>query len=307
MNFGKVIYTNNDGTVLTTEFNQRIDKLKQRFLNIKHLSRVFSTTDMIKQMHWAFNEEKESFYTVPDSDELIEQYLLIYDGEDIFDFLSSDNKRFKMTLNLDVEGANEIEKVLKQMEVVLDEEGFTKSSYGMAGYGKMFSDQENLIMNDLLKSVSMSIGVIFIIMFLLWRSFSSSLFCMVPNISPVLGMFITMGVFGIWLDIGTAMIASVTVGIAVDDTIHVFQGFLTNFKEKKMNLKDALFETYNESGRAIIITTLILSSQFAILMMTNFYPLRNFGLLTAVGIIVALIFDLLLLPALISLQYQRSK
>ncbi|MFT6633377.1 MAG: putative RND superfamily exporter protein [Bacteriovoracaceae bacterium] len=299
-----LLFTNSNKSLVTTKFNNRIESVKEEFLKIPNLARVFSATDIIKQMNWAFNEEQENFFSIPSSDELIEQYLLVYDGEDIFDFLSNDHKRFKMSVNLNVHGANEIEEVLIKMEKVLIENGFNKYDVGMAGSGKLFSDQENLIMKDLLTSVSLSIIVIFVIMLFLWRSFSSAFYCMLPNISPVLAMFITMGVFGIWLDIGTAMIASVTVGIAVDDTIHIFQGFLNNFKEKKLELKEALTNTYNESGRAIIITTIILAAQFAVLMVTDFYPMRNFGMLTTIGIIVALLFDLFVLPALIVITFK---
>jgi predicted RND superfamily exporter protein len=100
------------------------------------------------------------------------------------------------------------------------------------------------------------------------------------------------------------MIASVTVGIAVDDTIHIFEGFMR--RKLLMPVEQAIRETYHESGRAIIITSFILSAQFIILSFIDFVPLRNFGLLTTLGIVTALVFDLLLLPAMIMLKY-RSK
>jgi predicted RND superfamily exporter protein len=128
---------------------------------------------------------------------------------------------------------------------------------------------------------------------------------MLPNLAPVLAMFIIMGIFNIWLDIGTAMIASITVGIAVDDTIHIFEGFFRRIKS--MDVKQALLETYQESGKAIIITSFILSAQFSVLIFSNFIPLRNFGLLTTIGIITALVFDLILLPALLILKYSNRK
>jgi predicted RND superfamily exporter protein len=297
-----LVFDKGEDDVISSKFNQKIDVLKTSLLTVPNVGRVFSATDIIKQLNWAFQGESPKNFMVPRSDELISQYLFIYDGEDIYDFLSRDQERFKMTLNLNVEGANEIEKTLKSIEDKIREVDFSKYKWAISGYGKMFSDQENLIMNDLFKSVGISFIVIFTLMSFLWRSISGSLFCMLPNISPVIAMFIFMGVFGIWLDIGTAMIASVTVGIAVDDTIHIFEGFMR--RKELMSVDDALRKTYKESGRAIIITSFILSAQFLILMFIDFVPLRNFGLLTTIGIVTALVFDLLLLPAMIILKYR---
>jgi predicted RND superfamily exporter protein len=299
-----IVFDSEESSVVSIGFNEKIDSLKKVILSLPEVTRVFSPTDIIKQLNWAFHNERKEFFSVPKSDELMEQYLLIYDGEELYNFLSRDSSRFKMTVSLNIEGANEIEVVLNQIESLIKSEDFSKYKWGLAGYGKMFSDQENLILMDLMKSVAISFAVIFILMAFLWRSFYGSLFCMVPNISPVIAMFIFMGIFGIWLDIGTAMIASVTVGIAVDDTIHIYAGFLKRFE--KLGLIEALRSTYNESGRAIIITTIILCSQFLVISIADFKPLRNFGLLTTIGVLTALLFDLILLPALIVIKHRTK-
>ena len=299
-----IVFDKQEENLISKKFNQKIDSLKENLVNIENVGRVFSATDIIKQLNWAFLGEKGDTFKVPESDELINQYLFIYDGEDIYDFLSRDQERFKMTLNLNVQGANQIEQVLNQVTTKIKEIGFSGVKWAYAGYGKMFSDQENLIIEDLHKSVAISFAIIFLLMLTLWRSFAGALFCMIPNASPVITMFIVMGMFGIWLDMGTAMIASVTVGIAIDDTIHVYEGFMSRMN--KMSVKEALFETYSESGRAVIITSIILSAQFLVLMFVDFMPLKNFGLLTTIGILTALVYDLLLLPAMILFRF-RSK
>jgi predicted RND superfamily exporter protein len=144
-------------------------------------------------------------------------------------------------------------------------------------------------------------------MLLLWRSFSQALLCMIPNLSPILLIFIFMGIFGIWLDMATAMIASVAAGIAVDDTIHVFHGFIKRVKAGSTPVS-ALVRTYHQAGRAVLTTTIILSAQFMVLMASEFIPTGNFGLLTSIGLVAALLFDLMLLPAILLLIYEpRSR
>jgi predicted RND superfamily exporter protein len=136
----------------------------------------------------------------------------------------------------------------------------------------------------------------------LWRSFRQALLCMIPNLSPILLIFIFMGIFNIWLDMATAMIASVAVGIAVDDTIHVFHGFIKRYKGGSRPVT-SLVRTFNQAGRAVLTTTIILCAQFLVLTTSEFIPTGNFGLLTSIGLVAALLFDLMILPALLILVY----
>ena len=127
---------------------------------------------------------------------------------------------------------------------------------------------------------------------------------MFPNVVPIMAIFIIMGFFGIWLDMGTAIIASVAVGIAVDDTMHVFHIYQEQ-RNRDVRTVVALARSMRRAGRAIVATTVILAAQFLLLMMSPFHPTANFGMLTAVGLITALFLDLLFLPALI-VVWERS-
>jgi predicted RND superfamily exporter protein len=118
--------------------------------------------------------------------------------------------------------------------------------------------------------------------------------------------FYCYGFFGIWLDMATAMVASVAVGIAIDDTIHVYHGFILRVKQG-IHSVFALARTYHQAGRAVITATIILCSQFLSLMVSAFVSMEHFRILTSVGLLSALLFDLLLLPAiLITVFKQRS-
>ena len=115
-----------------------------------------------------------------------------------------------------------------------------------------------------------------------------------------------MGAAGIWLDMATAMIASVAVGIAVDDTIHVYHGFIHRVRSGIKPVA-AIIRTYRQAGRAVMTTTIILSAQFLVLLASQFVPTTHFGLLTCVGLVVALLFDLVLLPAILILIYGEKR
>jgi transposase-like protein len=168
----------------------------------------------------------------------------------------------------------------------------------IAGVGRLFADMEDLLIAGQVYSLWGALALIFVFILLFLRSLPAAALCMIPNLSPVFLIFVIMGSTGIWLDMATAMIASVAIGIAVDDTLHVYHGFQQRMKRGASPVL-ALLRTYHGAGRAVVTTTVILSAQFMILTASDFIPTRNFGLLTTAGLIAALLFDLLLLPALL--------
>ena len=148
--------------------------------------------------------------------------------------------------------------------------------------------------------------MIFLMMAWMWRSLWQSVLTMIPNLVPIAMIFMFMGVAGIWLDMATVMVASVTAGIAVDDTIHLYHGFKERM-QRGSTAVNALMRTYAQAGRAVIVTTTILASQFLVLMTSDFTPFSKFGLLTALGLVTALIFDLFVTPALLMVVYGRKQ
>jgi hypothetical protein len=122
---------------------------------------------------------------------------------------------------------------------------------------------------------------------------------MIPNLFPILLNFGIMGLFNIPLDTGTALIAAVALGIAVDDTIH----FLTDYQRRRAQgvpIMETLQGVIQDKGRAIISSSMILTIGFGVLVLSRFMPVVHFGLLCAVIMITALIGDLVLMPAMIS-------
>ncbi len=272
----------------------------------KEVDKATSYADFIEEMHWGFHNEDPAFRAIPDDPELISQYLFIYDGTDIYDFIDRDLRTARITLSLNIHGASEIDGFIDKTRNYLSARSPPGVNWEIAGISRMFSDQVDLLIEGQIKSIIGAIAIIFALMLLQWRSVRDSLICMVPNLSPVLLIFIVMGTLGIWLDMATAMIASVTVGIAIDDTIHVYHGFIDRVR-KGIHPVFAIARTYRQAGRAVLTTTIILSVQFLMLVTSDFIPIANFGLLTTVGLIAALLFDLILLPAMLVMLFSRKK
>ena len=282
----------------------RIREFQRWVETLAEVDKSISHADFVEEMNWGFNSEGPEFRRIPDNPNLVSQYLLVYDGNDLFDFVDQEYRVSHVSLNLNVHSANEISQTMAQIRNYLRKHVGDDMQWDIAGFGRLFADQEDLLVKGQISSLSGALLIIFILMLVAWRSIGGAVICMVPNLSPVLLIFIVMGITGIWLDMATAMIASVAVGIAVDDTIHIYHGFIVRVK-RGIRPVIALARTYRQAGRAVVTTTVILCAQFMVLVSSQFVPTTHFGLLTSIGLVAALLFDLLLLPAILILIYNK--
>lgn len=264
---------------------------------------ALSMVDMLEEMHWAFHDEDPEFRTLPDRRDLIAQYLFVYDGQDLYDLVNRDFTRAIVLMNLNVTGAHEIGQVLEAFRGKLDS-SVEVLDWELSGMGRLFVEQEELLIEGQLRSLIAVAVMISVLMLILWRSAAAASVTMLTNLSPLLVIFIVMGAFGVWLDMATAMVASVAIGIAVDDTIHTYYGFLF-YRRRGSWVVAALARALQRSGRAVTATTIVLCAQFLVLAASDFQPTAAFGLLTAIGLVAALVFDLLLMPAMVTVLAKR--
>ena len=262
------------------------------------VDKTVSAADFIEEIHWGFNAEDPAFRSIPDDPQLVSQYLFIYDGDDLFDFVDHEFRTSHVSLSINTHPANEIAALMDKIRGYMSDHAPPGLQWEIAGNSRLFADMEELLVKGQVYSLWGSLILIFLLMLFLWRSLGGALLCMIPYVSPILLIFIVMGLFGFWLDMATAMIASVAVGIAVDDTIHVYHGYIRRLNAGVRPVT-ALARTYSQAGRAVVTTIVILSAQFMILISSLFQPTSHFGLLTSIGLWAALVFDLLLLPSIL--------
>ena len=148
-----------------------------------------------------------------------------------------------------------------------------------------------------------NLGVIILFIFLLisfiFRSFFVGLFSLLPNILPLFAITATVGLLDFGMNVATTIVYTIAFGIAVDDTIH----FLARYKiEKERGVENhqAVLNSIKTSGGAIILTTIILVAGFGVLISSHFYANYITGLLVCIGMIMALLCDLFLLPLVLS-------
>ncbi len=284
---------------------EQIQQLQSWLKQQPEVDKVTTVVDVIKDMHQAFHQDEPNNRIIPDNNPLISQYLFVYDGEDIYEVVNREFDQTRIVISMNVHNSKQIRQFINRIADYLDSH-LKQVKWDIGGDGRIFADQDKLLIQGQINSLFIAIILIFMIMLLIWRNLGFAVLSMIPNLSPIIGIFILMGLLGIWLDMATAMIASVSIGIAVDDTIHMLHGFKKRI-DKGVSTVFALVQSYYKTGRAIIVTTVILCAQFFLLAFSEFVPTAHFGLLTAMGLLMALFFDLLLLPALIILFYQKRQ
>ncbi|RMD52544.1 MAG: hypothetical protein D6828_05570, partial [Nitrospirae bacterium] len=138
----------------------------------------------------------------------------------------------------------------------------------------------------------------FIIFILIFRNLILSILAMIPNIIPIALNIVIMAISGIPLNVATVMIASISIGISVDDTIHFIVRYWQEYPISR-DVKGAIKSTLQHVGRPVIFTTLINMIGFSVLMLSDFMPIKYFGLLMVFTLLSALIADLVLLPVIL--------
>jgi hydrophobe/amphiphile efflux-3 (HAE3) family protein len=179
-------------------------------------------------------------------------------------------------------------------------------SYRLTGDAYVASKALDSFIRDLFYSLLLAVAIIFVMMTFVFRSLKIGLVSTIPNLIPLVMTFGYMGVMDINLNTTTIITFAISLGLAVDDTIH----FLARFREEQEvseNTYEALLNTYDGAGRAIMLTSVMLLIGLSILLMSDFMPTRYFGTLTGITIFGAVFGDLLLLPPLLLLIYGDSE
>ncbi|MCK5110736.1 MAG: MMPL family transporter [Arcobacteraceae bacterium] len=162
----------------------------------------------------------------------------------------------------------------------------------------LYNNMLQSLFDSQISTLGFVIAILFIMFLILFRSLPIAIIALIANIIPVGMIFGFMGWMGIPLDMMTITIAAISIGIAVDDTIHYIHRFKQEFA-KTNKYKKAMFNTHKSIGTAMFYTSVIIMIGFSVLVLSNFIPTIYFGLLTLLAMFMAIVADLLLLPVLL--------
>jgi predicted RND superfamily exporter protein len=267
-----------------------------------HLVRkTYSLVDILKDLNQAFHADDPAWHRIPETRELVAQYLLLYEmsgGEEAEEYVSPDYRRASLEMRLKLAMTSETEKLVEAVDAELESEPLTSTTVSLTGIGALWLTLLDYIVRSQIQGFLTAFVVIAVMMCAVFRSVRVGLIAMVPNLSPVVLTLGVMGWLGIPLDYNKVFIAAVAIGIAVDDTIHLVSRYHHEF-ERSRNYEQALRASMEDVGRALIITSVALVLGFLCLTFSVMASTITFGVLLAITILVALVADFLLMPALV--------
>jgi predicted RND superfamily exporter protein len=281
------------------EFMRTVERFYQdfqgKFPDVRHMS---SLVDTVKRFNSVLNEKEE----IPDTQNLIAQYLLLYSlslpqGMEINDKMDIHEQKLRITAQVNIVDTSVDLKMINYANTWWNN---TPYSGNVNGQTQMFAHMQSDVTDTLIYSLSLAILLVSIVMLFIFKRIKLLWVFLLPNLLPVVLVVGLMGWIGISIDIGVAIAGAIIIGVAVDDTIHFLVKYF-DARKRGLNLEESFDEVLRYAGKAILFTTIILSISFSLFAFSTFTPNQNFGIVTASALIIAFIVDLLLLPALLSL------
>lgn len=258
-----------------------------------------SLVDYLRLIHDNMEGAAPTSNGLPESTARVSQYLLFLQSRDIERYVSPDFREINIVVRHNLTSSHEQKAALRELRNFIDGNLNPHFTYVITGDSILTLLAADAIAEGQAKSVLLLILTVFIIMSLMFINVKAGLLSLVPNIIPVAFNFGIMGLLGIPLNIGTAMVAAIAIGIAVDDTIH----FMTRYNAEMGRRKDqdeALRECIKAEMLPAFSSSAALALGFAVLAFSGFVSIVHFGLLSATVIVVAFIVDMLVTPALLS-------
>ena len=300
------IRASESGGISDPEYLKHIENFTKWLREHKFVNHVYTMSDVFKRLNKNMHGDDESYYKIPEDKELAAQYLLLYElslpyGLDLNDRINIDKSAIRVTATLGDVSTVETRRFIDESQQWLKDNAPEYMHTKPTGATVMFSYIAERNIESMLKGNVIAIIIIAFIMAFALRSAKLGFLSIIPNAIPI------MMTFGLWaMLVGVAGMAAATVtatslGIIVDDSVHFLTKYLRGVREKGLDTPEAIRYAFKTVGKAIVVNSIILTFGFAVLAMSSFKVNKEMGLLTALAVVVALVMDFLLLPAILLL------
>ena len=304
-----------------------VEEFQEFLANEPRVKRTLSLVDLIKRISYAFNENRKEFNRLPNGFEFLEsevifeengqtekrtvkreisgrdliaQYLVLYEnsgGDVLSDVVDSEYLNLNLAVTISSNSTTEEEKLLQSIEdyaVRQFPQGFSMTSSGMVPINVATSNE---VVTSQIRSLSGSILAVFLMLALIFRSVTRGLMGMIPLVFTVLFNFGVMGFFDVHLDIGTALVSSIVIGIGVDYSIHYLSRMFHELGDGT-ELHDAISNTVRRSGKAITSNAVTVGFGFLALSVSEFLPLVTLSWMILLTLNISALATMILIPAL---------
>ncbi|MCP4692665.1 MAG: MMPL family transporter [Desulfobacterales bacterium] len=286
------------------EVLRRIEVLKAELVRMEvgeiYVGKVRTMNDILKEIHQALHQNNPAYYAIPGERALIAQELLLFENsgsEDLERIVDSRFSRTRISIKIPWAEILSTDRFINRVYALFEREFAGLADVSVTGMMTIMGKAVSAAIRSMAKSYVAAFFVISILMILLVGDLKLGLLSMIPNLFPIFLIMGVMGAFGVTIDLNALMIGSIAIGLVVDDTMHFMYNYRRYYDMEK-NPRQAVRETLLSTGRALLITSLVLAANFFVLLFGQLIHANKFGLFTGLVILLALLADFILAPAL---------
>lgn len=290
---------------------QKLEKLDRMISAYPEISRSISLNEVLKFSKQAFYNGEPSFYKLPTQSEAA--FILSYakksgaSGGLMKSYIDKDNQVTRVSFQVKDVGSNRMNVLLDELRPRVDSI-FNPEKYDvlLTGNSVLFVKGANYLLQNLVESLALAFFLVALLMFGLFRNLKVVLISLVPNIIPLIITASIMGYVGLSLKPSTILIYSIALGIASDQTLYFLTKFRHEQKHENLTASRIISMTLKETGMSMIYTAIILFFGFGIFAVSSFGGTVSLGILLSITLMVAMLCNLIVLPALI-LTFTKEK
>jgi predicted RND superfamily exporter protein len=287
-----------------------LDTINQFLQREYGVGSLISVSEIMKSSYQALNAGDHEFYVIPtDSLELTKtaKFLRRKDMEQLVGlFVEESTNTIRISGKVGDFGRQHYDSLNVQLDAFIAQNCQTKFQHHVTGTAHLIDLNNKYLVENMLWDLLLSVVVIGLVMGIVYKSPKMILLTIIPNMVPLIIVGGIMGAVGIPLKVSTSIVFNIAFGIAVDDTIHFLARVRTLLGEG-MSALYAVKRTFLTTGKAMVVTTLILSGGFLSLILSDFMGTFYIGFLISLTLFIALIAELLLSPLIVMFFYHKKK
>ena len=288
------------GDVKDPDMLKKMDQLEKEIACYPEVGNTLSIARVVRQMSRVLNDQAESGYdAIPNTRNAVAQYFELYnmsgDPEDFEKMVDFNYEHAIITARINTSSTPVLRQVVDRIKNRVKGD---PDVCMVGGIADVFSDLAVKVVNGQFISLTLALVMVALLLMLLFRSFTAGIISAIHLLLSMVILFGLMGIFNIELNVATALLSSIMIGVGIDYTIH----FLWRYKEERKNelsYLEAVKHTLLTTGRGIIFNAFSVIIGFVVLLISSFIPVRFFGFLVVVSILACLIGALVVIPAVI--------
>ena len=297
---------NGAGGVSEPEYLEDIDRFAEFLRAQPNVTHVYALSDIMKRLNRNMHGDDPAFYRIPDDRELSAQDLLLYElslpyGLDLNDRINIDKSATRVTATLSRTSTEETKALFSNAAAWQQANWPAYMHTEPTSAAVMFTYISERNVQNMITGTIVAIGAIALILMFALQNARLGVLSLVPNGLPILTTFGAWSLLVGNVGFSVATVASISLGIIVDDTVHFLSKYVRARNERNLSIEDSIRYAFHNVGIAIVVNTIILVAGFLVMTTSAFKLNVDLGLMTVIAIIFALILDFLLLPALLLL------